>query len=96
MSALVTVYHTPYCPYCIRARRLLDSLEVPYEGIDVSGDPERRAWLREATGQGTVPQIFVGERSIGGSDELHALHRAGRFLPLLEETRASSKSEEGG
>lgn len=73
----VVVYRTPYCGYCVMAARLLSSHGVPFREVDVSGDMERRRWLMRVTGQRTVPQIFVGERSIGGYRELAALLRQG-------------------
>ena len=72
MRARVRVYTTRICPYCVRAKMLLKAKGVHYEEIDVSGDYEKRAWLVEATGQRTVPQIFNDE-SVGGFDELRAL-----------------------
>ncbi len=85
MPAQVTVYRTRFCPYCIRANFLLKGKRVPFEEIDVSGDLERRAWLREATGQHTVPQIFINQRSIGGYSELAELDRRGELDRLLAE-----------
>jgi glutaredoxin 3 len=77
------MYSTRYCAFCLLAKRLLDQRGVPYREIDVSGDLERRAWLREATGQRTVPQIFIGDRSIGGYQELYGLARSGKLDALL-------------
>jgi glutaredoxin 3 len=74
----VLLYRTRYCPYCLLAARLLSSLQIAFREIDVSGDPERRAGLARATGQRTVPQIFVGERWIGGYSELRELLEEGR------------------
>lgn len=73
----VVVYRTQYCPYCMMAERLLSSLKIPFREVDVSRDRERRRWLLEVTGQQTVPQIFVGQRSIGGYRELSVLLRDG-------------------
>jgi glutaredoxin 3 len=67
------------------AARLLMREGIPFTEIDVSGDTERRRWLLSATGQRTVPQIFIDGRSIGGYDELSALHRRGQLLPMLAE-----------
>lgn len=69
----VRIYTTPWCGYCHRAKRLLQEHGVPFEEIDVDGDFEKRAWLRTASGQRTVPQIFFGDDSIGGCSELTAL-----------------------
>lgn len=79
----VKIYTTPICPYCVRAKRLLDAKGVAYEEIDVSGDDRARIDLAERTGRRTVPQIFIGEQHVGGSDELHALDRAGKLDALL-------------
>lgn len=80
----VTIYSTPTCPYCVAAKRLLERKGVEYIDIDVMVEHERRAEMTQrANGRRTVPQIFVGEVHIGGSDELHALERAGKLDPLL-------------
>lgn len=86
MSASVEVYVTTYCPYCVRAKRLLDKKGVSYDVIDVTHDLPKRKWLVTATGQHTVPQIFINGRSIGGSDELHLLDRQGRLTAMLAES----------
>ena len=77
MPAEVTVYTTKVCPYCIAAKRLLGARSVPYKEIDVTGDDAKRAWLVEATGRRTVPQIFIGSEPIGGFDDLSALDKSG-------------------
>ena len=79
----VQVYTTDYCPYCVRAKALLQRRGIPYEEIDVSGDHEKRAWLVKTTGRRTVPQIFINGEPIGGSDELHALDRSGDLKKLV-------------
>jgi glutaredoxin 3 len=83
MIAEVKVYTTQTCPYCYRAKALLKKRDVPYEEIDVSRDEEKRRWLVEASGMRTVPQIFIDGKSIGGSDELHALDKSGELDKLL-------------
>jgi glutaredoxin 3 len=83
MQPKVVMYRTPYCPYCSMAARLLQQLKLPYEEVDVSGDHERRAWLLSASGQRTVPQIFINNRSVGGYDDLSALVRRGELAALL-------------
>jgi glutaredoxin 3 len=83
----ITIYTTSYCPYCVRAKRLLDGKGVPYEEIDVAGDPRLRAWLADQTGQSTVPQIFVGDRPLGGFGDLEGLDRAGLLDPMLGDER---------
>jgi glutaredoxin 3 len=80
----VEIYTTPICPYCHAAKRLLQKKGVAYSEIDVSRDPDlRAAMIQRAGGRRTVPQIFVGEVHVGGSDELHALDYAGKLDPLL-------------
>jgi glutaredoxin 3 len=80
----VEIYTTPICPYCHSAKRLLDRKGVSYREIDVSGDPsERAAMTQRARGRRTVPQIFVGDTHVGGSDDLHALDQAGKLDLLL-------------
>jgi glutaredoxin 3 len=80
----VTVYTTPFCGYCLAAKRLLDQKGVAFTEIDVAGDPERRAeMVQRAMGRRTVPQVFVGERHVGGFAELRALDGAGQLDPLL-------------
>jgi len=81
--ATVQVYVTDYCPYCTRAKALLDKRGIPYEEIDVSNDDAKRAWLVKATGRRTVPQIFIGGEPVGGSDELHELDRRGDLQKKL-------------
>jgi glutaredoxin 3 len=75
----VRVYSTLICPYCIRAKALLRSRSIPYEEIDVTADRDARAWLVEITGRRTVPQIFIGEESVGGFHELRALDASGEL-----------------
>jgi glutaredoxin 3 len=80
----VEIYSTPWCSYCISAKRLLERKGVSYEDTDVSGNPElRQEMMLRANGRYTVPQIFIGGRHIGGSHELHALERAGKLDPML-------------
>lgn len=79
----VRVYSTKICPYCVRAKMLLNDRSIPYEEIDVSNDPDKRAWLVETTGRRTVPQIFIGEEAIGGFDDLRELDRTGALSKKL-------------
>jgi glutaredoxin 3 len=79
----VKIYTTNYCPYCRQAERFLTAQNVPFEQIDVTEDQAMREKLVELTGQRTVPQIFVGEESIGGYSDMMALHQKGAFLPRL-------------
>jgi glutaredoxin 3 len=80
----VEIYTTPFCPYCHAAKRLLDRKRVRYTEIDVSRDPGlRHVMVQRANGRRTVPQIFIGDTHVGGSDDLHALEAAGKLDPLL-------------
>ena len=79
----VLIYLTPWCPYCRRAIALLREKNVEFAAFDVSGDQTARHWLLEQSGQRTVPQIFIGGRSIGGCDELYALERRDELDGLL-------------
>jgi glutaredoxin 3 len=82
--AKVLMYATGVCPFCIMAERLLRSKGVAdIEKVRVDLDPTRRAEMMQRTGRRTVPQIYVGERHVGGYDELAALDRAGGLDPLL-------------
>ena len=84
MPKPVEIYTTPICPYCIRAKRLLQEKGVGFREIDVMGDNQARGeMIRRANGRYTVPQIFIGETHVGGSDDLYALERAGRLDALL-------------
>ena len=86
MSAKVEIYTTKVCPYCVRAKALLQQKGVAFVEYDVTNDPERRAeMVRRASGRRTVPQIFIAGRHIGGCDNLYALERAGKLDSLLAE-----------
>ncbi len=78
--AEVELYTTKYCPYCTRARALLQRKGVAYVDIDINDEPDRRSeMVRRANGRSTVPQIFIDGDHIGGCDDLVALDRAGRL-----------------
>ena len=79
----VVMYTTNWCPYCERARRLLAAKNVSIEEIDVESSADKRAEMRTRSGQRTVPQIFIGDHHVGGSDELLALEAAGELDRLL-------------
>ena len=80
----VEIYTTRYCPYCHAAKALLKKKGVNFSEIDVGHDWERREeMIQRANGRMTVPQIFIGPVHVGGSDDLHALERAGKLDPLL-------------
>ena len=86
MSQPETVIYTKFgCGYCSRAKRLLDEKGVEYTEHDITlGGPERDEMQRRAPNARTVPQIFIGDKHVGGSDDLAALERAGKLDALLE------------
>ena len=84
MSHAVTMYSTRFCPYCIRARMLLESKNVDYTDIGVDAQPELRREMMEKSGRRTVPQIWIGDRHVGGYDDLAALERRGELDDLLQ------------
>ena len=80
----VDIYTSPLCGYCHMAKRLLTSKGVDFNEINVMGDAEAHAEMTaRAPGARTVPQIFIGDQAIGGSDDLHALEREGKLDALL-------------
>jgi len=82
--AKTQIYTKAFCPYCTRALRLLASKGVEVEEFDITmGGPKRAEMLDRANGRSTVPQIFIGETHVGGSDDLAALERAGKLDELL-------------
>jgi len=81
--AKVQLFTKKQCPYCVSAKALLARKGVAYEEIDVEHDEERRAWLVEASGQRTVPQVFVDGRSLGGFSDIDALDRQGKLDSIL-------------
>ncbi len=83
MAAKVVMYATAWCPYCARARELLESKKVDYEVIDVDRDPAVRQEMMARSNRHTVPQIFIGDVHVGGCDDLHALNAKGGLDPLL-------------
>jgi glutaredoxin 3 len=87
-AAKVLMYVTYWCPYCARARELLESKGVAFEEIDIDAVPDARAEMMARSGGSAVPQIFIGGQHIGGSVELEALEAAGRLDPLLNSTGA--------
>jgi glutaredoxin 3 len=83
MGAAVVMYTTDYCPYCTRAKALLDKKGARYDEIDVSDRPDLRRWLIATSKQRTVPQIFINGEPKGGFIDIAALDRAGELDPLL-------------
>ena len=84
------MYATDWCPYCTRARRLLEGKGVAFREIDVDAVPDARAEMRERTRRTSVPQVFIGERHVGGFDDLKALDDAGGLDPLLADVARHS------
>jgi glutaredoxin 3 len=81
----VKMYTTAVCPYCIRAKQILKSKGVEQiEEIRIDTDPTARDVMMQSTGRRTVPQIFIGERHVGGCDDLMALDADGGLVPLLQ------------
>ena len=82
----IVMYTKPGCPYCASAKDLLRGKKVKFEEIVAYADPQLRAQMVERSGgRNTFPQIFIGDRHIGGSDDLYALDRAGELDRLLRE-----------
>ena len=86
----VVMYATGWCPYCTRARQLLERKQGPFELIDIDGSRELRQQMIARSGRTSVPQIFVGDTHVGGCDDLHALEAAGKLDPLLGRGTASA------
>jgi glutaredoxin 3 len=83
--AKVKMYTSAWCPYCARAKALLEQRGVSdLEELFVDGQPALRAHMTQLTGRTSVPQIFIGDTHVGGCDDLHALDARGGLLPLLQ------------
>jgi glutaredoxin 3 len=80
----VVIYLAAWCPYCQRARGLLSGKGVSFREIDVDDDPQLRAEMIARSGRRTVPQIFIGEKHVGGCDDLFALDARGELDRLIE------------
>jgi glutaredoxin 3 len=80
----VTIYTKPYCPYCVRAVSLLEQKGVAFTEVDAAFDAAKRQEMMQRSGRATFPQIFIGDRHIGGCDDMMALERAGKLDPLLQ------------
>jgi glutaredoxin 3 len=81
--AAVTIYTKVYCPYCERALALLESKGAAITNIEAASRPEIRAEMNARSGRNTFPQIFIGDRHVGGCDDLMALNETGALDPLL-------------
>ncbi|MBF0137645.1 MAG: glutaredoxin 3 [Magnetococcus sp. DMHC-1] len=80
----IVIYSTTTCPYCVKAKMLLDKKKVAYQEINLTLDPGRRdEMLKRANGRKTVPQIFINNHHVGGCDDLYALESAGKLDALL-------------
>jgi glutaredoxin 3 len=77
------MYSTGWCPYCQRVRKLLGDKGVPFTEIDIESAPEKRAEMQARSGRRSVPQIFIGDSHVGGSDDLHALEAEGKLSAML-------------
>jgi glutaredoxin 3 len=75
----VVIYSTRFCPYCVRARMLLDNKNVTYTDIRIDEQPERRAEMEQRSQRSSVPQIFIGDEHVGGCDDLFALEAGGEL-----------------
>ncbi len=84
MMAKVVIYTTGYCPYCFRAKDLLEQKGIAYTEIAVDNAPDKRAEMMRLSGRHTVPQIFIDQHPIGGCDDLYALNRRGDLDKLLK------------
>lgn len=84
MMPIVEMYSTAFCPYCVRARRLLKQKGIEFEEIRVDKDQDQMRSMIQRSQRTTVPQIFIDERHIGGYDDMAALDRAGKLDPLLQ------------
>ena len=90
--AKITMYSTSWCGFCAMARRLLTQKGQAWQEIDVDAEPARREEMMQKSGRRTVPQIWIGERHVGGFDDLSALASSGELDRLLE-AEAGSESE---
>ncbi len=79
----ITIYTTDYCPYCVKAKVLLQKKQVAFEEIKIASDEMRDAMIVKSGGRRTVPQIFIGEKHIGGCDDLYELDRQKKLDELL-------------
>ena len=81
--AEITIYTTRFCPFCIRAKMLLEHKSLAYDEIPVDGDRVRRAEMERLSGRHTVPQIWINDKHIGGCDDLYALYEEGSLEKML-------------
>ena len=84
MTKEIRIYSTSHCPYCDRAKNLLDRKNIEYQVIDLTSNPDELSQLKERTGMKTVPQIFFDNELIGGFQELSALEESGKLDEALQ------------
>jgi glutaredoxin 3 len=80
----ILIYTTQFCPYCVRAKQLLDQKGAEYDELKVDGNPELRQVMTKKSNSRTVPQIWIGDTHVGGCNELFALEYAGKLDKLLD------------
>jgi len=81
----ITIYTKSWCPYCAAAKKLLQDKGAAFTEIDIEAKPEQRQnMIQKASGRTSVPQIFIGDRHVGGCDDLYALDDKGQLEPLLQ------------
>jgi glutaredoxin 3 len=95
MAAVVKIYTREFCGYCSAATRFLKDKGVKFEEIDCTGDSATRQWLASKSGQSTVPQIFIDDKSIGGYTDLRALDARGELDRMLAGSAAHGSSSSG-
>jgi glutaredoxin 3 len=84
----VTIYTTPICPYCVRAKQLFKHKGVDFDEVNVAFDSDKRAeMIQRANGRRTVPQIFIGNVHVGGCDDLYELEHEGKLAQLLHQAQ---------
>lgn len=82
--AQVTIYTTKVCPYCVRAKQLLERKGIEYQEISAEDEAVRETMITKAGGRRTVPQIFINNHHVGGCDDLYALDKAGKLDGMLD------------
>ena len=80
----VIIYTTTFCPYCVRAKMLLQKKQIPFEEIKITDDVTREQMITKSNGKKSVPQIFIDEKHIGGCDDLYELDRQQKLDELLK------------
>jgi len=85
MKKKTIIYSSPLCPYCVRAKSLLDQEGISYEEIDVSKDPDLRQKMSSlAGGRTSVPQIFINDHHMGGCDDLYEAYKTGKLKEIYK------------